>query len=120
MLILLTGWWNHDRETTEESVARARAVCNQSFAFYSSLLSFLFFFLTSPHPLSFLSKNVSQVHKKLQELSVQYAGQKMTLWMVAHGDFISTLLCVLLRRSVVGDHKALYPFFCSFLSFFLS
>eukprot|EP00026_Physarum_polycephalum_P013797 Phypoly_transcript_14239.p1 GENE.Phypoly_transcript_14239~~Phypoly_transcript_14239.p1 ORF type:complete len:273 (+),score=30.73 Phypoly_transcript_14239:171-989(+) len=67
------GWWNHERETTEESVARARAVL-----------------------------------KKLQELSVQYAGQKMTLWLVAHGDFLSTLLCVLLRRSVVGDHKALY------------
>jgi len=67
------GWWNHDKETPEESVSRARAV-----------------------------------YKKLQQLAEQYAGQKMTLWLVAHGDFLSTLLSILLRRSVVGDHKALY------------
>eukprot|EP00026_Physarum_polycephalum_P015482 Phypoly_transcript_16178.p1 GENE.Phypoly_transcript_16178~~Phypoly_transcript_16178.p1 ORF type:complete len:275 (+),score=37.70 Phypoly_transcript_16178:53-877(+) len=48
------------------------------------------------------------VIQKLTELANFYAGQKMTLWLVSHGDFLSTFLGVLLKIDPTFKHKELY------------
>jgi len=66
------GWWNHTKETPEESYARAKSVV-----------------------------------QKFIELANVYAGQKQTIWLVSHGDFLCTILKVLLKIENV-PHKELY------------